>query len=128
MKDLASNIGVRTVIAPAVATGNTTSSAIDRKGFESLAFVVHSGEIAGDGSFSVKLQESDETGGGTFVDVDEKWLIGELDAPLAASSTGKIGYIGHKRYVRAVLTKASGTSIAVGVIAILGAAHSRPVA
>ena len=48
-------------------------------------------------------------------------------ATLAAYSTYRLGYIGNKRYVRLALTKAGGTSIAAGAVAILGGARDRPV-
>ena len=49
-------------------------------------------------------------------------------ASLAAASLVKVGYIGNKRYVRTVITKNSGTSIAAGAVVIMGNATSRPVA
>ena len=39
-------------------------------------------------------------------------------ATLAAASTYRLGYLGYKRYVRLSLTKAGGTSIAAGAVAI----------
>lgn len=39
----------------------------------------------------------------------------------------KVGYIGNKRYLRTVLTKNGGTSIAAGAVVIKGHAHQRPV-
>ena len=47
-------------------------------------------------------------------------------ATLAAASTYKLGYRGFKRYVRLALTKAGGTSIAAGAVAVLGHAQNRP--
>lgn len=48
-------------------------------------------------------------------------------ATLAASSY-KLGFRGHKRYVRLALTKAGGTSIALGAYAIRGNLDDAPVA
>lgn len=55
-------------------------------------------------------------------------LVGTLPATLTEDGTFKQGYTGHKRYVRVVVTKNSGTSIAAGAVIVKGNAHSRPVA
>jgi hypothetical protein len=47
---------------------------------------------------------------------------------LTADGSFKQGYLGHKRYVRLVVTKNSGTSIAAGAVVVLGHANKRPVA
>lgn len=127
MRDSASNIGVRNAISPAVIAATTKGNAIDRKGFESVTFVINSGAIAGDGLYVAKLQDSDTTTDGDFADVNAKFLIGVMPASIAADSAVKQGYVGHKRYARVVLTKTSGTSVAAGAVAILGDANSRPV-
>lgn len=127
MRSIEPNIGVTPVIAPAVFTGNNTSDAIDLLGFESACLAVQTGAIDGSGSFSVKLQESDETAGGSFTDVGEEHLTGSVAAPLEAGTTYRLGYIGHRRYVRTVLTRASGTSLALGAVLIKGHPHDAPV-
>jgi hypothetical protein len=127
MRDIVSNIGAVQVVAPAVFTGNNTSAAIDLSGFGSAALVVNTGAIAGDGSFSIVLQESDETTGGSFTPVAADDMIGEFPSPLSADSTVKVGYIGNRRYVRAVLTRASGTSLALGAVLVKGNPRHAPV-
>ena len=126
MRDLASNIGVRPALAPAVQAAATNGTSIDRKGFEKVTFIVNTGAIAGDGEFSFKVQESDDNS--TWADAPAKYLIGEAPAELEANSAYKIGYWGHKRYQRLALTKAGGTSIALGAVAVLAGANARPVA
>jgi len=126
MRDNANNIAPVQVVAPAVLSGNNTSAAIDLAGFESATVVINTGAIVGDGDFTAKLQESDETGGGTFTDVDAADLIGTFPAALEANSVVKVGYKGHRRYVRTVITKNSGTSIAAGAVLVKGHAHTRP--
>jgi hypothetical protein len=128
MRDLASNLGAVQAVAPAVLSATNTSEAIDLNGFESAAVIINTGAIAGDGDFTAKLQESDTTTSGDFVDVAATDLVGSFPASLEASSVVKVGYIGHKRYVRTVVTKNSGTSIAAGALVLKGAAHIRPVA
>jgi len=128
MRDLASNIGIATALTPAVHAATVKGQTIDTLGFQTVAVVITSGAIAGDGDFTAKLQESDSTTDGDFTDVAADHLIGTLPASLAADSAVKQGYIGYKRYVRLVVTKNSGTSVAAGAVAVLSGAHTRPVA
>lgn len=127
MRDLAHNIAAVSAIAPAVQAAALNSAAIDTKDFNSLAFVVNTGAIAGAGDFGVKLQESDASGSG-FADVPAGQFTTNAPATLVADSAYKLGYIGWKRYVRLAVTKAGGTSIALGAVAIKGDAADKPVA
>lgn len=127
MRDLFHNIGARAVIAPAVQSAAADGAAIDLLGFNSVAFVVSTGAIVGSGDFGVKVQESDEAGSG-FADAPAGSVQTNAPATLAAGSVYRLGYIGDKRYVRLALTKAGGTSIAAGAVAILGNAAIKPVA
>lgn len=126
MRDLYSNIAAQPALAPAVQTAAADGSAIDLRDFGSVSIVLNTGAIAGSGDFGVKLQESDEAGSG-FSDAATAVVSSNAPATLAAASTYKLGYRGFKRYIRLALTKAGGTSIAVGAVAILGDAQSRPV-
>ncbi len=126
MRSIAANIGAKSAIDPAVQTANINGTGIDTFGFNSLAFIVQTGAIAGSGAFGVSLEDSDDNA--TFAAVAADQVKTNAPAVLAASSTYKVGYHGYRRYVRPVLTKASGTSIAAAVSAILGNAAQRPVA
>lgn len=128
MRDLASNIGVVLALSPAVQAATINGNTIDLQNFESAALVVTSGAIAGSGIFSAKLQESDTTTSGDFTDVVAADLVGTLPTALVADTTVKQSYIGHKRYIRLVVTQVSGTSVAVGAIVVLGNARNRPIA
>ena len=128
MRSLEPNIGAVPMIAPAVQSGNNTGAATDLLGFESACLVVNTGAVAGDGDFSVKLQESDETAGGSFADVAAEHLTGAVPATLEADSVYRLGYIGTKRYIRTVLTKNSGTSLALGAVLVKGHPADAPVA
>jgi hypothetical protein len=128
MRDLASNIGIVQAVAPAVLAATTKGTAIDLAGYNSALIAITTGAIVASGNFTAKLQESDTTTDGDFTDVAAGNLVGDLPASLAASSTYKQGYIGSKRYIRAVLTLNSGTSIAAGAVAVLGNPASAPVA
>lgn len=128
MRDLAPNIGAVQAVAPATLSATNTSSPIDLMGFESAAVIVNTGAIAGDGDFTAKLQESDTTSTEDFADVGAADLVGAFPASLEADSIVKVGYVGTKRFVRTVLTKNGGTSIAAGAVIVKGHAHERPVA
>jgi len=128
MRDLAHNIAVVQAVVPAVLSATDTSAAIDLQGFESAAVIFNTGAIVSSGDFTAKLQESDTTTSGDFADVAAADLIGSLPATLEASSVYKQGYIGKKRYLRTVITKNSGTSIAAGAVIVKGHPHEVPVA
>jgi hypothetical protein len=127
-RDIASNIGVDQSLAPVDYSATTKGTAVDLKGFNSAAVVVNTGAITSSGKYVVSVQESDTTTDGDFSDVDASQIVGSLPSELAASSSYKVGYIGNKRYIRAVITKTSGTSIVAGAIVVLGDADQRPVA
>jgi hypothetical protein len=128
MRDLASKIGVVATLAPAVQAATLKGSAVDLCGYDSAALVINTGAIVSDGLYDVKLQESDTTTDGDFTDVVAADLIGDLPAALEAASVYRQGYVGTKRYVRAVITKQSGTSIAAGAVVVLGNPALAPVA
>lgn len=127
MRDLVNNIGVVQALGPAVLTATATGAALDLLGFESAAVVINTGAIVGSGDYTAKLQESDTTTSGDFTDVDADDLQGAFPASLAADSAVKVGYLGFKRYLRLVVTRNSGTSIAASALLIKGNAHQRPV-
>ncbi|WP_297775625.1 hypothetical protein [uncultured Roseovarius sp.] len=128
MRDIAPNIGLAQAVAPAVLSATTTSAAIDLLGFDSAALVINTGDIVSAGDFTAKLQESDTTTSGEFADVAAEHLVGTLPLILEAASVYKQGYIGNKRYIRAVITKNGGTSIAAGAVIVKGHPAEAPVA
>ncbi|MCA0257131.1 MAG: hypothetical protein LCH47_11115 [Proteobacteria bacterium] len=130
MKDTYHDNKAVQALAPAVVTASGAGAAIALAGFASALFAINTGAIVGAGDFSVKLQESDTTTEGDFTDVAAADRLGSLPATLAAGSTYKLGYIGSKRkkYVRLVVTKAGGTSIALSAVAVLGHPNFAPVA
>lgn len=128
MRDIVHNIKAVQAAASATRSASFTGDPVDLKGFDSVAFVVNTGAIAGSGNMTVKLQESDTTTSGDFTDVDADHLQGAIADPLVANTATKLGYRGFKRYLRAVLTLNSGTSVSTGALFILGNASDRPVA
>lgn len=127
-KDSYSNVAVMASLVPAVQAATLKGSTVDTKGYSSALMIVNTGAIASAGDYSIVLQESDTTTDGDFDDVDEADLIGEIDETLAASTVYRQAYIGKKRYLRAVITKNGGTSIAAGAVFVLGLPHLAPVA
>lgn len=128
MRDIANNVGLAASLVPAVQSATLKGSAVDLLGFESVVLVVNTGAIAGDGLYVMSMQHSDTSVDGDFVDVPAADRVGTLPAALEASTVYKQGYIGNKRYVRAVITKTSGTSIAAGAVFVKGRPHNAPVA
>lgn len=128
MKDLHSHVGIIATLVPAVVSATTKGTAVDLQGFNSATLVINTGAIAGDGLYDIKLQELDTTTDGDFTDVAAGDLLGALPAGLAASTAYKQGYKGTKRYIRAVITKQSGTSIAAGAVVLCGHPYDAPVA
>lgn len=126
-KDLYSNFAAVQALASASTSAAGDGAVIDMKGFQSALFLVNAGAITGAGDFSFKLQESDQSGSG-FTDVAAADVIGAAPATMAASTAYKLGYRGKKRYIRLSVTKAGGTSIQMGAVAILGHPHIAPVA
>lgn len=125
MRDMYHNIAAVPALAPAVQAAAINGAAIDLKGANRAAIVVSTGAIVGSGDFGVKLQDSDASGSG-FVDVAAELVDSDAPATLVADSSYRLGYRGFKRYVRVVVTKAGGTSIAAGAAAILSDLAERP--
>lgn len=127
-KDSYSNVSVVASLVPAVQAATLKGSTVDTQGFSSALLIVNTGAIASAGDYVVAMQESDTTTDGDFTDVAAANLIGALPATLAASTVYRQAYIGKKRYLRAVITKTGGTSIAAGAVFVLGMPHLAPVA
>jgi len=127
MKDLYSNVKTVPAIVPAVKSAAGDGITVDTRGFGSVIFAVATGAIVSDGDFGLAVQESDEASA-NFAAPTAGLVTSDAPATLAASSAYRLGYVGSKRYVRLQLTKAGGTSIALGAVAILGTPAVAPVA
>ncbi|SFB74226.1 hypothetical protein SAMN05216344_102174 [Polaromonas sp. OV174] len=121
MSDLKSNIAVALALSPAVhAATKADSPIVDLQGAGSATVVINTGAIAGAGDYTISLRHGDAadlTGDAAATGAD---LIGTFPATLAADTSYAVGYRGNKRYVRAVITKNSGTSIAAGATIVKG--------
>ncbi|ALK09498.1 hypothetical protein [Blastochloris viridis] len=128
MKDTYHDHKAVQALAPAVVSASGDGSAVALKGFDSALVVINAGAIVGAGAFSAKLQESDTTTSGDFTDVAAADQIGTLPTVLAENTAYRVGYRGSKKHIRVSVTKASGTSIALSAVAILGHPALAPVA
>lgn len=128
MKDLFNKIHPLRVIAPVSVADNTAQvgQIIDKKGFESLTYVIGLGAIAdADATFIVLLEESDDPAMSGAVAVADADLLGtELLAGFQFdddNETRKLGYIGAKRYTRLTITPVNNASAALlSAVAVLG--------
>jgi len=128
MKDLFNQIHPLRVLSP-VSVADTTAQVgqiIDKKGYESVTYVIATGSIAdADATFTVLLEESDDSGMSGAVAVADADLLGtELLAGFQFdddNETRKLGYIGNKRYTRLTITPVANASAALlSAVAILG--------
>lgn len=127
-KDSYSDSKVVASLVPAVQTATLKGSTVDTQGYREALLIVNTGAIAGAGDYVVTLEHSDTTTDGDFATVGAADKIGTLPATLEASTVYRQAYIGKKRYLRAVITKTGGTSIACGAVIVLGTPHLAPVA
>jgi hypothetical protein len=121
MSDLKNNIAVALALSPAVHSATKADAPIiDLQGAGSATAIINTGAIVGAGDYTVSLRHGDAadlTGDAAAAGDD---LLGSFPATLAADSSYAIGYRGGKRYVRVVITKNSGTSIAAGATLVKG--------
>ncbi|MFA5119829.1 hypothetical protein [Zavarzinia sp.] len=127
MRDLVHSLGLLQSVKPQVLAATDVGAAIDLLGFNSATVIITTGAIVGACDYTAKLQESDTTTSSDFTDVVAADLLGTFPASLVADSLVKVGYAGNKRYVRTVVTKNSGTSIAAAALIVKGHADTRPV-
>lgn len=126
MGDLYSNILVKQTLTVAARTdGTVAGTAVDRAEddsfYQSAVVVVHTGTIT-DGTHTIEIQDSDASGSG-FVAVADEYLQGTEPAVVAANDNVlyEIGYLGPKRYVKAVVVTTGATSGGTfGATVILG--------
>ena len=142
MRDLKNNIGVVQSLAPAARSSDADGTGVDLQGFESATIVIDMGAegitLSSTNKIEIELEHSDDNS--TFTDVtssadvigatpDSNGVIATFDDPAEAPAIASVGYIGGKRYIRAVAnfsgTHGSATPLAVSVIK--GHARSNPV-
>jgi len=128
MKDALNQMHPLRVISPVSEGGDNAlvGQIIDKKGYESLTYVIATGSLAdADATFTVLLEESDASNMAGAAAVADADLLGtEALASFTFADdneTRKLGYIGSKRYTRLTITPANNAGAAViSAVAILG--------
>lgn len=121
MSDLKNNITAVLALSPAVhAATKADASIIDLQGAGSATVVINTGAIVGAGDFTVSLRHGDASDLSIDAAASGDDLLGAFPATLEADKSYAVGYRGGKRYVRVVITKNSGTSIAAGAVIVKG--------
>lgn len=113
----------------AISSSTTTAgNIIDTQGYEGLEFFIQSGART-DGTYTPLIEEGDEADLSDAAAVADEDLVGtEAGAAIsAANAIKRIGYVGHKRYVRLSIVSSDVTSGAtIGATAVLGRGAVRP--
>lgn len=139
MRDGISNIQlIRGAVQTLSGTTANASALIDCRGFGSVTVFLETGTVTDAGTasgFTMVLQHSDTTVAGDFVTVDAAELVenstGATTVTVTADSDDDIlkngvGYVGNKRYVRALVTGTTNTNAEVQILAVLGKASIVP--
>jgi len=132
MRDMHNNISVLHAITPAAVgttgiAGGKLSGALDRRGFESVEFIYSSGASATVADTITPVVYEGDTTGGSFTSVAAADLVGtEAALTLTAAKSGKVGYIGNKRYLKLRLYGTGTATAIVSAVAILGKPNIRP--
>ena len=100
-RDLDKSIATVNSLAPAARTTTASGTAVDISLFDKVAVVFVVGAIT-DGTHTFSVEESDASGSG-FAAVSASQLSGTPGAA-TANTNQEIGYLGTKRYIRAVTT------------------------
>lgn len=134
MRDLYHNLLVTQHLSPVVSTTAKTSTAIDLQGFDSVEVVFAIGlsadTLSGSVYWTLKLQHSDDNV--EYADTAAADHSGSATVVIDAASEDEtsyaFGYVGNKRYLKAVATPtgthSNGTPI--GIIALRGTPAYRP--
>lgn len=136
MKDMHKNIKVLTAIYPRAvgttgAANGVTSPIIDRRGFESVEFVMGAGGSASAADTVTPVVFESATTGGTFTSVADADLIGDETGLTLATSAGQsksVGYRGNKRYLKLKMYGIGTATALVAANAVLGNPHVAPIA
>lgn len=125
--DLVNNIKVVNAVNAAGLTGDSSeSAAIDTAGFESVTVIAQMVAFTS-GAGKISISECD-TSDGSFTAVAESDLINAPENMAAAGAVSKVGYRGHKQFIKVKIAKDSAISATVGAVVILGNARHKAVA
>lgn len=125
--DLVNNIKVVNAVNSASLTGDSNeSAAIDTAGFESVTVIAQM-SVFNSGAGKISIFECD-TSNGSFTAVAESDLINAPESMAATGAVSKVGYRGHKQFIKVKIVKDSTISATVGAVVILGNARHKAVA
>ena len=125
-RDMNSNLGAITSLAPAVRTADADGAGVDLLGCDSATIIVNVGAITGsvNATSAVVLEESDDDS--IYTDVADADILGTEPTEYAAATAYQFGYIGSKRYVRATHVKGGETNAATSAVVVKGNLHTAP--
>lgn len=131
-KDLHNNVEqVNALNCAAISSSTTTAgNIIDLQGYGAAEFVIQLG-VRTDGTYTVVLEEGNNSGLSDAAVVDSANVFGSLPVLNASNQVKRVGYrVGAKRYVRLSLVSTSVTSgvAAAGAVALLANADQMPTA
>lgn len=129
MKDLFNSVTPLRGISPVAAVADNTayvSQIIPMKGYQSLTWLILLGALAdADATFTVLMEDGDAADLADAAAVSDDLMLGT--EALAGfnfgddNETRKLGYVGHKAYVRLTITPANNTgNVFLAAIALLG--------
>ena len=124
--DLVNNIKVVNAVNSAALTADSDeSAAIDTAGFESVTVIAQMSAFTS-GAGKISISECD-TSNGSFTAVAESDLINAPENMAAVGAVSKVGYRGHKQFIKVKIVKDSAISATVGAVVILGHPHHKAV-
>lgn len=124
--DLVNNIKVVNAVNSAALTDDSSeSAAVDTAGFESVTVIAQMSAFTS-GAGKISISECD-TSDGSFTAVAESDLINVPEKMAAAGAVSKVGYRGHKQFIKVKIAKDSAISATVGAVVILGHPHHKAV-
>ena len=129
MRGQVDNIDIVNTIDPDDYTSTVNGTVIDIQGFDSATIAFMVGTLT-DGVHTVKVQHGDEVGGGDMADLAATDWTGRALDILHSDVNQRVGYIGNKRYIRAVNTVSGGpgTGVQLAVAVVRGKPGLAPVA
>lgn len=142
MRDIHNGLKTVQTLDPALTTETRYGAPVDRQGFEAVEHIVcigASGDVLSEAIAIALAIEVSEDGVSWAPVTEERDVLGEtpdeagvfatIDDVASDQSEHRIGYIGAARYTRiaVVLTGVHTTGTPIAALALLGAAHLKPV-
>ncbi len=125
VRSISQNVDAVASLHPAARNATGTGAVVDLQGYDAAMVVVGFGAIT-DGTHTPGLQHSDD--GTAFTDAGTDSALQGTFAVGTATTVQRVGYLGNKRYVRAMVTVAGATTGALSDAKIVrGHAARKPV-